>query len=208
MQSFAIRTRLFLAALIVAAVPVAAFSFQPPAGAGPKAGASEAASTASPEGTFEGYPITEFMNVSLLEGANIERGHDVFSRLGNCISCHGWNGDGMGKNPRSEGAAAKLRESQLDTQGFMDIIRCGIPGTPMPFHDSQAYKNPDVCFGQVMADFDAGQTPRKGKTFRQPDLVNLVAYIQTHVQGAGETTLEQCQDFFGDSASKTCTNLE
>lgn len=208
MSSFAVRTRLLLAAMIVAAVPVAAFSFQPPAGTVPKPGASQDAPTEFPEGTFQGFPVTDLMDVSLLEGADIDRGHDVYNRIGVCISCHGWNGDGMGKNPRSEGAAAKLRESQLDTQSFMDIIRCGIPGSPMPYHDSTAYRKPEVCFGQVLDDFEAADVPRKGKTFRQPDLVNLVAYIQTHVQGQGETTLEQCQDYFGDSAGKACTNLE
>src|SRR5262245_29626750 len=77
----------------------------------------------------------------LLAGADPVRGKEVFAKVGVCVSCHGWDGDGKGKNPRSEGAAALLRESALDTKGFIEIISCGIPGTPMPYHDNQAYKD-------------------------------------------------------------------
>jgi mono/diheme cytochrome c family protein len=142
----------------------------------------------------------------LLAGADLDRGKVVFERVGLCISCHGWDGNGMGKNPRSEGAAAKLRETQLDTEGLMDIIRCGIPSTPMPYHDSQAYRKPEVCYGMTMADFEPGEEPRKGKTFREKDLVNLVAYIQHAIAGKGETTLADCEAFFGGGA-KNCDAL-
>jgi len=142
----------------------------------------------------------------LLAGADLERGKVVYQRIGLCVSCHGWDGNGMGKNPRSEGAAAHLRETQLDTQGLMDVIKCGVPTTPMPFHFSSAYRDPEVCFGAVMADFEPGTEPRKGTTFRDKDLVSLVAYIKTAIIGAGETTLEQCEAYF-EPGSKACDNL-
>ena len=167
--------------------------------------AQEAAPAA---GDFQGYPVTEYMDVSLLDGADIKKGQDVYNRVGVCLSCHGWNGDGMGQNPRSEGDAAKLRESVMDSQTLIDIIACGVPGAPMPFHNSKAYRDADVCYGMTTADFEGGEAPRKGKSIRPADIINLVAYLQTHVQGAGETTLAQCQDYYGASASKTCTNLE
>ncbi|RYE53282.1 MAG: c-type cytochrome [Hyphomicrobiales bacterium] len=172
----------------------------------PTSAQSETAPEAS--GDFMGYPITEFMDVTLLEGADIDKGRDVYNRVGVCLSCHGWNGDGMGKNPRSEGDAAKLRESQLDTQTLIDIISCGIPGTPMPYHNNQAYKKPEICYGMTAADFEPADMPRKGKSIRPADMINLVAYLQTHVQGAGETTLAQCQDYYGASADKVCMGLE
>lgn len=189
--------RLLLATVVVAMTPPAG-AFQPPA---KKAAAAAAAATEA--GTSE---ATGAAADDLLAGADIERGHTIFKRTANCISCHGWNGNGMGKNPRSEGKAALLRDTQLDTQGLMDIIRCGVPGTPMPYHDSQAYKDPEVCFGQTMADFEAGHEPRKGKTFREKDLINLVAYLKAHVIGAGETTLQQCEAFF-EVGAKNCDNL-
>jgi mono/diheme cytochrome c family protein len=173
----------------------------------PTSAQSEPAAPAA-TGDSMGYPVTEFMDVTLLDGADIDKGREVYNRIGVCLSCHGWNGDGMGKNPRSEGDAAKLRESQLDTQTMIDIISCGIPGTPMPYHNNQAYKDPDVCYGMTTADFEAADMPRKGKSIRPADMINLVAYIQTHVQGAGETTLAQCQDYYGASADKICIGLD
>lgn len=184
--------RMVLAATMVVMAP-AAIAFQVPN--------ADAAVTAAKEATDAAGQGEE-----LLAGADIARGKIVFQKVGICISCHGWDGNGMGNNPRSEGNAALLRNTQLDTQGLIDVISCGIPGSPMPFHNSKAYREPDTCFGQVMADFDPGSAPRKGKTFPQKDMVNLVAYLEAHVVGKGETTLEQCEEFFGAGA-KNCDNL-
>lgn len=191
------RTLTALAAVVAVSAPLALSTLP-----------TSAQSDTAPAGDFQGYPVTEYMDVSLLEGADIEKGHDVYNRVGICLSCHGWDGNGTGKNPRSEGDAALLRDSVLDTQGFIDIISCGIPGSPMPYHNSQAYKNADVCYGMTKDDFEPADMPKKGKSIRPADIVNLVAYIQTHVQGAGETTLAQCQDYYGASADKICIGLE
>ena len=139
----------------------------------------------------------------LLAGADIDRGREVFAKVGVCVSCHGWDGDGTGKNPRSEGQAALLRESHQDAAGFIEIISCGIPGTPMPYHDSASYKD-DRCYGQTLDQFPEGQAPRKGKSIRHEDIINLVAYIQTHIQGKPKATYEDCADYFGASAEKAC----
>lgn len=143
----------------------------------------------------------------LLAGANLERGRDVYAKVGLCVSCHGWDGDGKGKNPRSQGAAALLRESGLDAQGFIEIIACGIPGTPMPFHDNQAYKD-DRCYGMTADMFEEGQTPIKGKSIKKEDIVNLVAYIQTSIQGKPAATYDDCAAYFGASAEKACAQMK
>lgn len=191
---------LLVAAGLFAATPLALYAAQPPANA-------PAAETAVPAEA----PATDAAAVELdplLAGADIERGVVVFgSRGGNCVSCHGWDGNGLGKNPRSEGAAALLRDSGLDAQGFIEIISCGIPGTPMPYHDSQAYKD-DRCYGMKAADFEAGQEPHKGKAIKHEDIINLVAYIQTHIQGKPKATYEDCAFYFGASAEKACAFLK
>jgi len=182
---------LLLVAGMLATLPAAAVSAQDAAA---PATPAPVADTAAP-GTPELDP--------LLAGADIARGHDVFAKVGICVSCHGWDGDGTGKNPRSEGNAALLRESGLDAAGFIEIISCGIPGTPMPYHDSQAYRD-DRCYGMKAADFEAGQMPHKGKSIKHEDIINLVAYIQTHIQGKPKATYEDCADYFGASAEKAC----
>jgi len=143
----------------------------------------------------------------LLAGADLARGKEVFAKVGVCVSCHGWDGDGKGKNPRSEGAAALLRESQLDAAGFIEIISCGIPGTPMPYHDNQAYKD-DRCYGMTADMFEPGQEPHKGKAIRQEDIVNLVAYMQTTIQGKPPATYEDCAAYFEASAEKACAFMK
>lgn len=152
--------------------------------------------------------LSKIEGIPELEGADIVRGKRMFSSNGgNCISCHGWDGNGTGKNPRSEGAAALLRDSALDAAGFIEIISCGIPGTPMPFHDSNAYKD-DRCYGTTFADYAEGEGPAKGKSLRKDDIVNLVAYIMTSIQGKPKATYEDCVAWFEKSADKACAFLK
>ncbi|MBN9309922.1 MAG: c-type cytochrome [Devosia sp.] len=190
-----------LALLLVAGALAAtsvAIAANAPAGAG---GAAAAALPANAD-------LSKIEGIPELEGADIVRGKRMFSSAGgNCLSCHGWDGDGTGKNPRSEGAAALLRESGLDAAGFIQIISCGIPGTPMPYHDSQAYKD-DRCYGMVAADFEAGQEPHKGKSIKKDDIVNLVAYIMTSIQGKPKATYEDCVAWFEKSAEKACAFMK
>lgn len=191
-----------LAATSVAAVSVNSVAFAANAPAG--AGAGTAASTAIPANA----DLSKIEGIPELEGADIARGKKMFSSSGgNCLSCHGWDGDGMNKNPRSEGNAAMLRESGLDAQGFIEIISCGIPGTPMPYHDNQAYKD-DRCYGMVAADFEAGQEPHKGKAIKKDDIVNLVAYIMTSIQGKPAATYEDCVAWYEASAEKNCAGMK
>ena len=191
-----------LALLLVAGALAAtsvAIAANAPAGAG-AAATSKALPANADVSKIEGIPE--------LEGADIVRGKRMFSSQGgNCISCHGWDGDGTGRNPRAEGAAAMLRESGLDAPGFIEIISCGIPGTPMPYHDSQAYKD-NRCYGMVAADFEANQEPHKGKSIKKNDIVNLVAYIMTSIQGKPKATYEDCAAWFETSAEKACAFMK
>lgn len=143
----------------------------------------------------------------MVASADPERGKEVFERIGVCLQCHGWNGDGLGKNPRSPGRAALLRETELDNAGLVEIIECGIPGTPMPYHDRLAYTD-DRCFGMTMEDFAEGEGPDKGKTFRHDDTLNLIAYLREAIIGQGETTLEDCVAFYGRADHPSCRGLE
>ena len=171
--------RAILIMLALAAVPAGALAFQPPKTAATSETATEATTAEAPAG-------------------DIERGKTVFQRVGNCTYCHGWAGDGQhGKHPRSPGVAADLRESTLDTETMQHIVRCGIPGTAMPYHVSAAYRDPEICLGMVLEDFgDEGGAPVRGKTFRE-----TVAYIQAKMQGQ-PLDLAWCEDALkpGDSS--------
>lgn len=137
-----------------------------------------------------------------------EKGKVVYQRIGVCVNCHGWAGDGQsGRNPLSHAAGANLRETRLDAQGLYDTIRCGIPGTQMPYHDSVSYRD-GRCFGMLAIDYPASQAPIMGKTFREKQMVDLIAYLQTYMVGHGKPTFDECALFFGASAAKACAYLK
>ena len=153
--------------------------------------------------------LAEFIATPDFTQGNAEKGKQVYQRVGVCVNCHGWAGDGQsGRNPISHaGAAANLRETELDTQGLYDTIRCGIPGTQMPYHDRVSYKD-DRCHGMLMSDFDAGQQPIMGKTFREKQMVDLIAYLEKYMIGHGKPTYEECALYFDTSADKACSYLK
>ena len=151
-------------------------------------------------------PMTQAQDAIDMVG-DPDKGRTVYQRVGICVSCHGWAGDGQsGRNWRSPGGA-NLRETQLDKEGLIEVIKCGIPGSQMPYHDGAAYRD-DRCYGLVMSDFDPGGEPVRGKTFRDKDMANLVAYLQTHMIGLGKPNYAECADYFGTSADKACSYLK
>jgi mono/diheme cytochrome c family protein len=136
-----------------------------------------------------------------------DRGRIVYQRVGYCVNCHGWAGDGNSGISMHAPVGANLRETKLDAEGLAEVIRCGIPGTGMPYHESAAYRD-DRCYGQVRADFEEGTVPVRGKTFRDRQLADLVAYLQVHMIGFGKPNYNECADYFGPSADKSCGYLK
>ena len=136
-----------------------------------------------------------------------ERGKIVYQRIGDCVNCHGWAGDGYaGVNPLARAVGANLRKTELDAEGLTEVIKCGLPGTGMPYHEAAAYRD-DRCYSMIMADFEPGGLPVRGKTFREKEVANLVAYIQQHMIGLGKPTYDECAHYYGASADKACSYL-
>jgi hypothetical protein len=152
--------------------------------------------------------LAEFIAKPDFTQGDAEKGKLVYQRVGVCVNCHGWPGDGeSGRNPMVHVAGANLRQTQLDGQGLYDVIRCGIPGTQMPYHDSVSYKD-DRCYGKLMSDFAADQQPIIGKTFSEHQMVDLIAYLEKYVVGRGKPTYEECALYFDTSADKSCSYLK
>jgi mono/diheme cytochrome c family protein len=135
-----------------------------------------------------------------------EKGKQVYQRVGVCVNCHGWPGNGH-DGVMLQRSGANLRETKLDAQGLYDTIRCGIPGTQMPYHDSVSYKD-DRCNGLLMSDFAADQRPVMGKTFSEHQMVDLIAYLEKYVVGHGKPTYEECALYFDTTADKSCSYLK
>jgi len=137
---------------------------------------------------------------------DIENGKEIYETDAQCLSCHGWDGNGRGRNPRAPGKAAKLRDTTLPAWAVREAIACGRPGTVMPYHDRMAYRD-DRCFGLVMADFEGDTPPEEGESIRPEEMDDLLAYLMTHIIGEGETTLEDCHEFYRPG-HRNCRGLD
>lgn len=117
----------------------------------------------------------------------------------NCVGCHKWHGDGGGSYG---GNALSLRKSELTRDQVIEVLRCGRPGTGMPYHLRGAYDG-DGCYGLTREGLGKDM-PIEGKTFLRPGEIEAVTdYVIANVQHRGEPTYADCEAFFGAGA-RTC----
>ena len=136
-----------------------------------------------------------------LAAETADAGQDVFKRA-NCVGCHKWHGNGGGGYG---GAALSLRKTKLSKDQIAMTVRCGRPGTGMPYFDRDGYPaksgEPAPCYG--MTRDDLGKMPlAQGSVFLKPDEANAVAdYVVHHIKGKGDPDLADCTAFFGETSS-------
>lgn len=126
------------------------------------------------------------------------------AKRANCMGCHKWHGGG---GPGYGGAAISLRETQLTRGQMVDLIKCGRPGTNMPYFDKTAYKK-NECYGLTFDDFaeDADSRPLQGKMYLNDRQVNAVAdFVISELQGK-DITKAYCEKYFGGPA-RQCETL-
>jgi len=133
-----------------------------------------------------------------VDPAVLQRGKEVWGEGAGCGGCHGWAGDGQKIGPTPPGPS--LRITALDAAGLSEVIRCGRPGTAMPSHEREAYRD-DRCYGVTKADL-GDQVPTRGKSLSARDLEALVAYILHDMKGRGPATLAECEEFFEPGSSR------
>ncbi len=138
-----------------------------------------------------------------VNNADTGRGKTVYKKS-NCAFCHGWAGDGRG-HPRSPAAAANLRSSVLDKKVIAYIIRCGVVGGAMPYHDRMAYR--DTRCVTDPSGLKPEFLPQKGKNINANDLEALVSYLVSGIQGRGKVTVEECEAFY-KPGSRNCLYLQ
>ena len=136
-----------------------------------------------------------------------ERGRVVYRSVGYCVNCHGWAGDGKSGTNLQAPIGPNLRETAMDTAALIEVIGCGRPGTPMPYHDRAAYRD-GGCFGMALEDFSPGSEPVRGKTFSDRDVANVVAFLQSYVIGRGEPTFAECAEFYDNPSAAACSNMD
>ncbi len=126
------------------------------------------------------------------------------AKRANCLGCHKWHGNG---GPGYGGAAISLRATNLSRDELITVIKCGRPGTNMPYFDRKAYSD-DRCYGMTFADFsDAdGNRPLQGKKYLNDRQASAVAdFVIAELQGK-EITRAYCEKIFG-GPTKQCESI-
>lgn len=120
-----------------------------------------------------------------------------------CAGCHKWDGSGGGGYG---GAAASLRASKLDQAAMINVVSCGIPGSGMPYHLSDAYTTAHPCYGSTDLKSFGKNAPLQPNEFLHPsEIRQIVTYVQATIRGRGETTYAECRAFFG-MHTRACDN--
>ena len=128
----------------------------------------------------------------------VARGLTVFRDKVNCASCHGWAGNGVPDDPRQP-VGANLRETFMTHDQLIMIIRCGIPGTGMPYFDRLAYTD-GRCFGLTPEMLGANMPPASEVTLIVREFEAVATYIEAELKGRGQFTLEECEAYHGVGA--------
>lgn len=128
----------------------------------------------------------------------IARGLEAFKE-GGCRSCHGWAANGDREGPTPQGPS--LRDSAINFEGIVYTVSCGRLSSEMPYFRRDAYREEAVC---GMTRDAAGDMipPRAQNLLDEQEIADLAAYLVGYVQGRGEITFEECEDFFGEGATR------
>ena len=92
----------------------------------------------------------------------------------NCANCHSWHGRG-GRG--GYGIGVSLRVANNDINQLTNIIKCGIPGSQMPYFFKHSYKN-KKCYGMLLKDFSDKNKPKNiGIFLNKKQIAHLANFI-------------------------------
>jgi mono/diheme cytochrome c family protein len=122
----------------------------------------------------------------------IERGKEIYKVRANCQFCHKWDASG---DTGYGGNASSLRSTFLNEEQFAEVVRCGRPGTGMPYHDQFAYTD-KRCYNMTSAELGKIMPPI-GEPLQRRDIAAVVKYLFAKAVGRGASTFEECVEFWG-----------
>jgi hypothetical protein len=127
------------------------------------------------------------------EARTIEFGKDIFKTKATCQFCHKWDASG---DQGYGGNALSLRKTQLKPAQVAETIKCGRPGTGMPYHDQFAYTD-KRCYGLTRDDLANNMPPEPYAFLNAHEIDAVVRYLFARAVGRGPSTYEDCVDFWG-----------
>ncbi len=131
------------------------------------------------------------------DDSDVRAGLNIWRTKANCQICHGWAGDGQ-KMDNQMPDGANLRETTLDRDAILEVIKCGRPGRGMPAFDRLAYSD-GRCYGMKLADVKAAglYLTDPVATLQPREMDNVIEFLFAKVIGKGAMTKEKCADFWG-----------
>ena len=147
--------------------------------------------------------LTLFIFCTNVLGVNLEEykyGLNVYKK-GNCMGCHSWHGKGGG-----HGAAVSLRNTELTLNEIINVIKCGRPGTGMPYFLRKAYKE-EKCYDTTFKDYDETYRPVSSQKFLSSKQIEAVSIFVSEVLQNKKLDKNYCEYFY-EKGSKSCLNLK
>jgi Cytochrome C oxidase, cbb3-type, subunit III len=153
-----------------------------------------------------GLEAVPFARAQSADPADIAAGLRLFRQKGNCQACHGWAGDGR-KLDSQMPDGANLRESVLDRETLILLIKCGRPGSGMPAFDKFAYSD-GRCYGLKQADLKSSnlQMPDPPATLQAREVDAIADFMLAKIVGKGPMNRAKCIDYWGSDV-EACSDL-
>ncbi len=130
-----------------------------------------------------------------LDQARLMAGLQVW-KDGGCRGCHGWQANGEREGPSPQGPS--LRTTILAEADIHMTVKCGRPGTDMPYFWREAYRRGNTdCYGVTAADLGDQVPIKASKRFTDDDIADVAYYLANYIKGRGEMTLEECEMYWG-----------
>jgi len=136
------------------------------------------------------------------EARAIEFGKEIYKVKANCQYCHKWDGSG---DTGYGGVALSLRKTALTREQFTEVVKCGRPLKGMPYHDQYAYTD-KRCYGMTRDDLGKDMPPM-GEYLSKREIEAVVNYLFAKDVGHGESTYQDCVDFWG-SETRQCEPMK
>lgn len=127
------------------------------------------------------------------QARKIEYGKDVFKTKATCQFCHKWDASG---DQGYGGNALSLRKTKLNRQQVAETVKCGRPGTGMPYHDQFAYTD-KRCYGITREQLGNDMPPEPNAFLNADEIDAVVDYLFVKVVGRGLSSYEDCVQFWG-----------
>jgi mono/diheme cytochrome c family protein len=140
-----------------------------------------------------GLPAAAQTALTAEEARVLEFGKEIFKTKAVCQYCHKWDASG---DQGYGGNALSLRATHLTPEQLTEVVKCGRPGTGMPYHDRFAYTD-KRCYGYTREEMGKDMPPAGNDFLSQREVDAVVKYLFAKAVGHGPATYEECVDFWG-----------